>query len=269
MKLFLYISLILTLPISILGLAELETNHIQDGWQEILAIYLTRILILVLSIISLIYLYVNMRAGSADRLSFIFSCLIVGAQILVFIGKSIQLPFHIEIAKRIQTIEIAKGVEIIHGYLKIDGFLGRETVESINNYVRENDFKGIIINSQGGIIDDAIDISNLIKNYEIDVYVQDSCESACVIIATSGVRLYAYRNSQFGFHRAGLPSNNKQNQSYQFGSLLGTEEMTDTLRGNGIPQDILESMNRTDHDSMIYYSGLDLYQKGIVTNLLD
>jgi len=269
MKLVVFFVLLLALPATIFGLSGLESDYIQSGWQGILVIYLIRCLVLALSLISLIFLYENSSKKSSSRLSFILAVLLVAAQTITFVSKSLELPLHIEIANNLRNTNITEVVEISDGYLLIDGYLGKATVESLQAYLAQNSLQGIILNSQGGIIDDAKTISNLVKDQEINVYIKDRCESACVMIATSGAQLFAYRDSQFGFHRAGLPSATKNTQNVKFVSSMATQEMKEALSRNGVPEDILAKMSETSNDSMTYYSGLELYQKGVVDNLIE
>ena len=64
---------------------------------------------------------------------------------ITFINKSFELPLQIEIANNIQNIEVAEATEIVDGYLLIDGYLGKATVESLNRYLKRNNLKGIIL----------------------------------------------------------------------------------------------------------------------------
>jgi ATP-dependent protease ClpP protease subunit len=269
MKLLVFLGLLVALPAAIFGLSGLESNYIQSGWQGIFVTYLVRSLLLAFSLVALIFLYENLGKGSSSRLSFILAFLLVTAQAITFISKSLGLPLQIEIANNLQNIEVAEVTEIIDGYVLIDGYLGKATVESLNRYLTRNSLRGIILNSQGGFIDDANAIAIVVKEQKVNVYVKDHCESACVIIATSGSQLFAYQKSQFGFHQAGLPSITKNTQSAKFASLIGTDELTEALSRNGVPKDILDKMSETSNDSMTYYSGLDLYQRGVVNTLLD
>lgn len=269
MKLLVVLGLLLALPAALFGLSGLEPDYIQRGWQGFLFTYLIRCLLLIISLIALIFLYENLGKEVSNRLFFILSFLLVATQAITFVNKSIELPLQMEIANNLQNVNIAEAEEISDGYLLIDGFLGKTTVESLNRYLAKNSLQGIILNSQGGLIDDAKTISKLIKDHKVKVYVKDHCESACVIIATSGAQLFAYRNSRFGFHRAGLPAATQHTQNYKFASLIGTQEMTEALSQNGVPKDILKRMHETPNQSMSHYSGLELYEKGLVTNLMD
>ncbi len=269
MKLIVFLGLLLALPAVIFGLTGLESDYIQSSWQGILVTYLIRCLILLLSLIALIFLYERSNKQSSSRLSFMLAFLLVAAQTIIFVSKSLELPLQIEIANNLQNIDVAEAEEISDGLLLIDGYLGKATVESLDAYLGQNSLRGIILNSQGGIIDEAKNISNLVKNQKVNVYIKDRCESACVLIATSGAQLFAYRHSQFGFHRAGLPTATKNTQNVKFASSMATQEMNEALAKNGVPKDILAKMNETSNDSMAYYSGLELYRRGVVDSLMD
>ena len=148
MKLLVFLGLFVALLAAIFVFSELESNYLQSGWQGIFVTYLARGLLLAFSLVALIFLYENLRKGSANRLLFILAFLLVTAQAITFINKSLELPLQIEIANNIQNIEVAEATEIVDGYLLIDGYLGKATVESLNRYLKRNNLKGIILNSQ-------------------------------------------------------------------------------------------------------------------------
>ena len=59
------------------------------------------------------------------------------------------------------------------------------------------------LESDGGILSEAMLIQGAIKARELDTAVRTACESACTIAYLGGRRRFAAPGARFGFHRAG------------------------------------------------------------------
>ena len=65
----------------------------------------------------------------------------------------------------------------------------------------------LILNSTGGYIYAAYDISDLIIDYEINTHVIGTCESACTIIFLAGENRTIKKGSKLGYHQASWGAN--------------------------------------------------------------
>jgi len=269
MRLVIYGYVALATLLVTLALPYLEAETISNGWEQQLVFYLLHIAITALCIAAIIYLHEGNKKNPSRKLPFALMALLVAAQLVNLAGKTVQLPIILEIAKNISNTEFATAHELQLGIVSIDGLLGEPTVLSIENYIASNTLSLIIINSSGGIIDHANSLASLIKRNRINILVSDHCESACMIVASSGNKLFAYPDTQFGFHTAGTFSDSHHNQAVKFLAISGTRDMTGILLKNGVPSDVLEVMNKTPNSSMSYYSGLELFERGVVTDLLE
>lgn len=154
------------------------------------------------------------------------------------------------------------------GILLIEGVIGPLTFQSIKNYAATQKVHSIVLNSQGGLIDNAIEIADYIQRNSIDTYVLNYCESACVIIAVSGNQLYANSDAKFGFHQSAVLTS-YESQLTQAMSNEGTLQMIEALAYYGVPPEILAWINKTKSKDMVYFSGEELYDYGLNLQLID
>lgn len=150
----------------------------------------------------------------------------------------------------------------------IDGEIGNRTYESLQFIFSAAPLRYLELQSYGGIIEYAEKIGDYLSDHGIDTVVRQHCESACVIVAISGRKLFATRGSQFGFHRARSIAR-QESQVGRYLGVLGTDVMLDLLAQRGIPDTIIERARRTHSGAMFYVSGQDLYELGVVDTLID
>ena len=71
--------------------------------------------------------------------------------------------------------------------------------------------KTIILTSEGGFIEEAMSIADLIIDYELDTHVVVKCESACSTILLAGKKRTMQRGSKLGYHQSGWDLENITN----------------------------------------------------------
>lgn len=253
----------------IYGLPALEISLRGCGWWLVILIYGVELFLVGLTFVVCLHLRHITSAEYETRLVFACTVFLFLAQLTNLIGSTLNLSNRIEIVENIRLGDFATATEVQGGFLEIDGFIGPPTLRSIADYSNRINLEGILISSSGGLIDDARAIGEILQKSATDVYVLENCESACVIIATSGDRLFAKRDTQFGFHNGGILLHDTSTQLGQYGSKIATKGLYETLHKNGVPADILTLVNDTPNQSMSYVSGIELYEKGVVTNLID
>ena len=167
------------------------------------------------------------------------------------------------------AIEIGEpSISISNDTIAIDGPIGAKTFVSIKALTDQNEVRSIIIDSPGGLINVALQISGLIKGRRIAVHVAEHCESACVIIAKSSNHLSASKVAVFGFHQ-GSSLGGTTSSLADFTNTMATDEMIASLRELGIPNDILDKAIKTSPDNMFYVSATEMYSRGIINELTD
>tara|TARA_B100000401_G_C52666403_1_gene652618 strand:+ start:126 stop:761 length:636 start_codon:yes stop_codon:yes gene_type:complete len=83
-----------------------------------------------------------------------------------------------------------------------------EDVEVLLKTLKENpNIKTITLTSWGGIIFAAVEMADIIIDYELDTHVEQICFSACPLLFIAGETRTLERGSKIGFHRSSWDSN--------------------------------------------------------------
>ena len=82
-----------------------------------------------------------------------------------------------------------------------------DDVDYFQKVLKENsNIKIVYLTSWGGYIDAAVDISDIIIDYELDTHVKEICFSACPLILIGGDTRTLEKGSKIGFHRSSWTS---------------------------------------------------------------
>ncbi len=184
----------------------------------------------------------------------------------IAVGRLVNFQSSLEIMRGVKS---AKGEKVFfdRDLAILDGEIGYETLASLKNgLVDDGSTPTLILKSNGGSIDSAVKIGELLSDYQIDVVVVNYCESACVIIALSGTRLFVSSRARFGFHRgSAVASRNSQLGKYI--ADLATNEYISALKSLGVPQSVLKIAKETPADEMYYLSGDQMMHFGMALDL--
>lgn len=249
-------------------LPSVETELVSSGPAGIYALYFGTGMLVLLGLLSWLYLYEHIRLRSAERLPLILAGFVIAIPLVQQVSRTLHLPTHVDIVRNLQSYDSALAHELEPGYLLIEGQIGTLTLASIEAYATQHALQGLVLQSHGGLIDSAVDIADYLQRNAVDTYVFHYCESACVIIAVGGDRLFASPAARFGFHQASAPTRSSS-EFAQAISIDGTIRMREVLAYYGIPSDILNAMAHTRNSDMAYFSGAELYHRGLVAQLLD
>ena len=110
-------------------------------------------------------------------------------------------------------------------------------VEEINREIMEEDvevllktlqsnpnIKRIILTSWGGLVNAAVQMADIIIDFELDTHVKQICFSACPMLLIAGETRTLERGSKIGFHRSSVDSNSmrsfykEERESYGWGN---------------------------------------------------
>ena len=182
------------------------------------------------------------------------------------IGLIFNFSFEYTQSKALANYEGSSVVSIDNkgGYL--NGPIGTSTFASLVSVYDNYGLEVLELDSQGGLIKDAIEMAEFVQNNRIFTAVSGECASACVLIAISGKKLFTKSSAKFGFHNAASISQN-QSERGKFASQLGSEAMFDFLKNKGIPDTILKRAKETPASSMYYVSGADLIRFGLAERI--
>jgi ATP-dependent protease ClpP protease subunit len=149
----------------------------------------------------------------------------------------------------------------------LDGKIGRKTLPSIQALVRQKNINFLELQSEGGLIDEAIRLANFLQEKRITAITVTHCKSACVIVAIGARSLYATPNAIFGFHK-GSATAAQDSQVGRYAGKIGTDNMVSALRDRGAPETILDQLRRTDPNEMHHLTGEEMYRIGLVKRLI-
>ena len=86
---------------------------------------------------------------------------------------------------------------------EINREITQEDVEVLLEKLQNNpNIKRIILTSWGGLISPAVEMADIIIDFELDTHVKEICFSACSILLIAGETRTLERGSKIGFHRS-------------------------------------------------------------------
>jgi hypothetical protein len=165
----------------------------------------------------------------------------------------------------------AYGVEarfVGDGLIVLDGMIGLGTFESLYEQYIWNDVRMVQLTSGGGLLEEAKKIAVFVREKEIAIWVNSSCESACVIIALASPDIYVAPNALFGFHR-GSAVGSPDSELGRFIGGAATEDYMAQLKRLGVPHYILKKVQETRPDDMHYVTGRELFDIGLADHLAE
>jgi hypothetical protein len=126
---------------------------------------------------------------------------------------------------------------------------------------------GIEITSEGGNLEQAMELATYAEAQRMRVTVRDYCLSACVYIAVGSPESYAYEGSVFGFHSM-FPVTDVTSEIFAFGMMQSREESRDFLKSHGVPGEVLEKGDKHGPDSVHVVSAEQMVDFGAIRGLL-
>lgn len=165
----------------------------------------------------------------------------------------------------------SKGAEAYlegRGVAALKGEIGLSTLKSLKNLYMHDNFSVLNISSSGGLITSAVEIGEFLNENGIDTLVAERCESACVIVALSGARLFVSSAANFGFHRGSAPASTESQLGKHLGD-LATQDIIKILRRLDVPETVLKRLEQTPSDEMFYLSGTRIFELDLADYLID
>lgn len=184
-----------------------------------------------------------------------------------FLSSAVRAPTNYQVYTSINKTKFANVEFTSQGYMVLGGLIGKPSLNSLENHLINSETKILIINSQGGSIDDAINFAALVRKHNLTVVVEDECSSACVLVAAASKQLMSMSDAKFGFHQASTFGDSKSQHS-KYWAKYATDTLMSELRKSGIPNNVLAIAEKTPPNDMYYVSAKDMYRYGIVKKLL-
>ena len=201
-------------------------------------------------------------------------------KLICFLG-SLSLIGYIAIVTYggIRTQKIAKArsaynkysidVDIAANIISISGIIGPNLAAVLKDHLTiHSDIHTIVINSPGGLVDEALAAARFIQTLPNAVVVaHDTCNSACLIILMSGASRVADWNMKLGFH-ASAPITTLDEVAVQAGSTLGDESYSYLIQ-RGVPPTIVNKAKVNGPSQLELVPAIDLVDYGALTGLVD
>lgn len=167
-------------------------------------------------------------------------------------------------AASVQTLELGKiYVVLINGEIEQgDAAKFRNNLQNAAKLATKNN-KGIIVglNLSGGLIGEAIDMGNLIKQYELPISVLGSseCLSACFLMFLASPKKLLVHGARIGVHSA-ANVRGAETESTK----ATTVDFTRVAKENGAPNSVVGKLVAAKPDEMFFLSEDEMKQMGAV-----
>lgn len=168
------------------------------------------------------------------------------------------------------AIEAWDNAEIIpiEGGVKIAGSIGGRLMRDFHAIeAKHGPVRLIEITSEGGLIDQALQLAYEVKNRNITVIVRKTCLSACVLVAVASPESYADESALFGFHRT-YPVAKFSTQISKYDVLQRSEEARSFLSANGVPNAILIAAEAHGPESMHLVTAREMVKVGAIAGIV-
>lgn len=155
------------------------------------------------------------------------------------------------------------------GVLTIEGMLGAGVFERVRQFDSPiSPLHGLIIDSEGGFVSEALDIARFVESHDLTVIVRKNCLSACTLVAAASRRTFAYKNSTFGYHN--LYSRTPiHSQHFVLSLKLISDESWDFLKAHGVPSRLIDAAKAYGPDQTLNLSAQEMLEKGLIKGIVD
>jgi len=119
----------------------------------------------------------------------------------------------------------------------------------------------LVLNSKGGRILEARRLARIVRDRNLDTYVESQCVSACTYVFLAGRDRAATPNARFGFHQPTFPGLDANAQRGV------TQDMLDVYRSAGLPEQFIERISTTPPEEMWYPTRDELIASNVVTRM--
>jgi hypothetical protein len=167
-------------------------------------------------------------------------------------------------AATIETLDLGKTyILFVEGTIdRGDATKFRDDLRKIVTLAEKND-KGVIIgvNSQGGLIGEAVDMANVIRERQLPLSVTNSseCLSACFLMFLSAPKKLLFHGARIGVHSA---SNSEGAETE--GTKATTVDFARIAKENGAPNSVIGKLVAAKPDEMLFLSEDEMKQMGAV-----
>jgi ATP-dependent protease ClpP protease subunit len=117
----------------------------------------------------------------------------------------------------------------------------------------------LVLTSNGGRSLEAQRLARVVRNRNLDTYVEDECASACTYVFLAGKDRAATPNAKIGFHQPSFPGLDADTQRSM------TQDMLAVYRSAGLPEAFIQRVSETPNEDMWYPTRSELIAYNVVT----
>ncbi|MBE0471120.1 MAG: hypothetical protein IBX55_16615 [Methyloprofundus sp.] len=146
--------------------------------------------------------------------------------------------------------------------IHLEGGIGFGLSKQFNQIIKRNpQVKGVVLDSTGGRLYEARELSKIILNESLDTYTVKGCYSACVVAFLSGNKRYLAEGAKLGFHQysSGM-------QSVDISSSLISEQEKELafFKRRGVSQRFLDKIFLAEPDEFWFPTMLEMLEAGVI-----
>ncbi|MDC0446821.1 hypothetical protein OAL99_02905 [Gammaproteobacteria bacterium] len=157
-------------------------------------------------------------------------------------------------------------VKIYKDNLVINGNFDYGISDKVNDILDKNkNIKTVILNSEGGLLYEANQISKTILLNSLNTYTYDECSSACTIAFISGNKRYIHESAKLGFHKYSIARPGAKIDQLDMMSLfMDQKKDAEFFEKRGVSKEFTHMMYQADSNEMWYPSIFALKYYGLI-----
>ena len=146
--------------------------------------------------------------------------------------------------------------------LQLRGTIGEGSMVSFVDAFKKNpQVKTVSLNSPGGRLREAQQMSKLIKSRQLNTYVEGECSSACTYVFLAGKDRAATPNAHIGFHQPSFPGIGGAELA------IATDSMAKHYRAANLPEDFIQTAIHTKAEGMWYPNWEEMVKAKVITRV--
>jgi hypothetical protein len=151
------------------------------------------------------------------------------------------------------------------GLLSFSGYVGPGFHSQLGKQFDLYDVNILSLESDGGLIDEAMQATVLIESRRISTYVPNFCNSACIVLFVAGHQRWARASANFGFHAVYPVADNR------YSSLVLEIEggkSDEYLASRGVPSTIIEEGRKYGPNEAYFVDAQTLRRSGFDVEII-
>ena len=162
-------------------------------------------------------------------------------------------------------------VSVDNNILLINGDFDYGLSKKVAKALKDNpSIKFVTLNSDGGLLYEARELSKLILLNSLNTYTNQGCASACTIAFISGNKRYIHKNTNLGFHQYSMAMPSARTDKAAIQSLIADQQSdAEFFQKRGVDKEFTDYMYKFESDDMWYPSTHVLEEYGVIDGVLD